>query len=821
MPPAADVSYRYEVLSELGSGGMGIVYKARDRETGAVVALKVLHPEIAAQPQLIERFKTELLLARKITHKNVCRVYDLNRFGSVVAISMEYIEGESLRTLLGRVEGLSTRHGLKIIHQVIAGLAEAHAQSVIHRDLKPENILIAQDGTVKVADFGVARSVETGAPQTGAIVGTPAYMSPEQAEGKSVDARTDIYALGLMMYEMFCGQPAFKGDTSIAVALKQVQELPTPPRQLDPYVPEFIEGAILKCIEKSPAKRFQSAGELDAALTSKREAATVAVSDGREPAMPVRLTRWEPRDGLLVPLAVIGLLLFFIFFPRVSLAPRSQISFDGSVLRRIAQEYVQRFNAQVAGQSQIDTPTFSVLYDYIAARAGATAALEITNNPVQYWVWRVQWENGTLVDLDNRGTLTNFSRAFSSDISTEKFSTEESRPLAEKAIREFFNVDTATLNLETAGDEFWNGHPVKSFRWSGPNDDYGLKRNYIVRIFGREIVSLAFFHTFPPDYRRRDSMWQLIPWFALQLVLLILGLFQPQRGDQRSRWRNVVVVFFGVIWGWVVWLAMMGPLVPTTGRSTALIVTGLLALAYGSLTFFALIPIERAVRRTAAAKLSTFSWLCDRRAASEPCGLAILRGTLIGLGLLGMDTFLVWLGTTRLGMSLDSFGVIYLPVRLFVNTTWPGVLAVCYPLVLAVSIALVVALVISVSSRVVSRTRLAMFLALILVAAILPGPTIIMAGVQPYFSKIILLLIEVVILACTFTRFDLLTVTAALFTLLFWSENYQLLLMFRPTGAFEQWLAFGVWALIVAGAAAIAFKSSLLAAYRRFATAFQ
>ncbi|PYS29902.1 MAG: hypothetical protein DMG11_07185 [Acidobacteria bacterium] len=208
------------------------------------------------------------------------------------------------------------------------------------------------------------------------------------------------------------------------------------------------------------------------------------------------------------------------------------------------------------------------------------------------------------------------------------------------------------------------------------------------------------------------------------------------------------------------------------------------------MTFFALIPIERAVRRTAPAKLSTFSWLCDRRAASEPCGLAILRGTLIGLGLLGMDTFLVWLGTTRLGMSLDSFGVIYLPIRLFVNTTWPGVLAVCYPVVLAVSIALVVALVISGSSRVVSRPRLAMFLALILVAAILPGPTIVMAGVQPYFSKIILLLIEVAILACTFTSFDLLTVTAALFTLLFWSDNYQLLLMFRPTGAFEQWLAF-------------------------------
>src|SRR3989442_12639509 len=134
MLPAADVSYRYEVLNELGSGGMGIVYKARDRETGAVVALKVLHPEIASRPELIERFKSELLLARKITHKNVCRVYDLNRFDNVAAISMEYVEAQSLRALLDRPEGISIRYGLNIVHQSISGLAEAHVQGVIHPD---------------------------------------------------------------------------------------------------------------------------------------------------------------------------------------------------------------------------------------------------------------------------------------------------------------------------------------------------------------------------------------------------------------------------------------------------------------------------------------------------------------------------------------------------------------------------------------------------------------------------------------------------------------------------------------------------------------
>jgi serine/threonine protein kinase len=150
------VSYRYDILG-----------------AGAVVAVKVLRAEIASRRELIERFKTELLLARKITHKNVCRVYDLNRFDNVAVISMEYIEGPSLRALLDRPEGISVRYGLKIIQQVIAGLGEAHAQGVIHRDLKPENILLARDGTVKVMDFGIARSIDTDATLTGAISGRP------------------------------------------------------------------------------------------------------------------------------------------------------------------------------------------------------------------------------------------------------------------------------------------------------------------------------------------------------------------------------------------------------------------------------------------------------------------------------------------------------------------------------------------------------------------------------------------------------------------------------------------------------------------------
>jgi serine/threonine protein kinase len=245
---------------------MGIVYRTRDCETDEMVALKVLQPEIARDEDVIARFKSELSLARKITHKNVCRTYDLHRFGATTAIAMEYIEGETLRGLLNRSENLSVRNGLKILRQVIAGLGEAHAQKIIHRDLKPENIFIARDGTVKVMDFGIARSLEARTSKTGTIIGTPAYMSPEQAEGKAPDARSDIYALGLVMYEMFTGQLAFKAETPVALAIKQIMERPTPPRELEPTLPPSVEAAISRCLEKDPAKRFQSVAELEAAL---------------------------------------------------------------------------------------------------------------------------------------------------------------------------------------------------------------------------------------------------------------------------------------------------------------------------------------------------------------------------------------------------------------------------------------------------------------------------------------------------------------------------------------------------------------------------
>jgi class 3 adenylate cyclase/predicted Ser/Thr protein kinase len=265
-PLATPLPERYEVLGELGRGGMGIVYKAFDRETGELVALKLLMPQIASDDRVLERFRNELRLARKVTHKYVCRIHDLYRTGDAAFISMEYIEGESLRSALNRFGTLSTRKAVQVGQQICDGLQEAHRQGVVHRDLKPENVILDGLGNVKLMDFGIARTVNNTSTSSDVIMGTPAYMAPEQAEGKPADARADIYAVGLILYEMLTGIPAFIGDSPVAVALKQVRESPPPPHLLEPSLPPRMEAVILCCLEKDPARRFDSAEKLGEAL---------------------------------------------------------------------------------------------------------------------------------------------------------------------------------------------------------------------------------------------------------------------------------------------------------------------------------------------------------------------------------------------------------------------------------------------------------------------------------------------------------------------------------------------------------------------------
>jgi len=257
---------RYEVIDELGRGGMGIVYKVRDVETCEIVAIKILKPGVAGDPAMRESLRKEVCLARKVTHKNVCRIHEFTRTETTACISMEYVDGESLLSRLRRRGALAVADAIEIAQQICAGLREAHAQGIVHRDLKPANIIIAQDRTVKIMDFGVARRTREADQTTGTLEGTPAYMSPEQLEMKPATSATDIYALGLVLYEMVSGARAFSGENAIALALQQIRELPKPPSEIIPTIPTKLDAAILKCLEKDPTKRFASVDDLSAAL---------------------------------------------------------------------------------------------------------------------------------------------------------------------------------------------------------------------------------------------------------------------------------------------------------------------------------------------------------------------------------------------------------------------------------------------------------------------------------------------------------------------------------------------------------------------------
>ncbi|OGD27003.1 MAG: hypothetical protein A2V57_05305 [Candidatus Aminicenantes bacterium RBG_19FT_COMBO_65_30] len=254
---------RYEIIEELGAGGMGKVYRAHDNKLNEEVALKLIKPEIAVDKKTVERFHNEIRNARKISHPNVCRTHDLGEAGKILYLTMEYIRGEDLKSLLHRTKALAVGSAVSVGRQIAEGLAEAHKQGIVHRDLKPGNVMIDKEGQAKIMDFGIARSLLGGGiTGEGAIIGTPEYMSPEQVEGKPADARADIYALGIILFEMVTGQVPFGGETPFAIAVKHKSEPPPVPKKLVPQLPEGLNKLILRCLEKDKAKRYQTAEEL-------------------------------------------------------------------------------------------------------------------------------------------------------------------------------------------------------------------------------------------------------------------------------------------------------------------------------------------------------------------------------------------------------------------------------------------------------------------------------------------------------------------------------------------------------------------------------
>jgi serine/threonine protein kinase/Tfp pilus assembly protein PilF len=312
---------RYEIIEELGTGGMGKVYRAFDKQLELEVALKLLKPEIAADKKTIGRFKNELKLARQITHKNVCRMHDLHEEGKTLYITMEYVQGEDLKSVIRRMEKLTVGKAVSVARQVAEGLVEAHKLGVVHRDLKPQNIMIDKEGNAKIMDFGIARSLRgAGITGEGAIIGTPEYMSPEQVEGKEADQRSDIYSLGIILFEMVTGRVPFEGDTPLSVAYKHKNEIPPTPKKLNSQISDDLNRLILRCLEKSKENRYQTAEEFLSELAKIEEGLPTAerVIPKRRPLTSREITvKFSLKKALIPALAFIALITIGLILWRV------------------------------------------------------------------------------------------------------------------------------------------------------------------------------------------------------------------------------------------------------------------------------------------------------------------------------------------------------------------------------------------------------------------------------------------------------------------------------------------------------------------------
>src|SRR5215213_2901387 len=341
------VDGRYRVISRLGSGGMADVYLAEDTQLGRRIALKLLYRRFAEDAEFVERFRREASSAAGLQHPNVVQVFDRGEWDGTYYIAMEYLEGRNLKQVVRENGPLEPALAVDIVLQILKAARFAHRRGIVHRDIKPHNVIVDDDGRVKVTDFGIARAGASDMTETGAIMGTAAYLSPEQAQGHAVADTSDLYSIGIVLYEMLTARVPFEADSAVTIALKQVSEDPVPPRTINPVVSPELEDVVLRAMQKNPAQRFTDADDFIAALEEVRdlparpdEAQRTGAITGVYPAIvdydpPLPYEPYDPVEegarstrfwlGLLlgiVALAALGIGAYLLLTPEQRIVPK-------------------------------------------------------------------------------------------------------------------------------------------------------------------------------------------------------------------------------------------------------------------------------------------------------------------------------------------------------------------------------------------------------------------------------------------------------------------------------------------------------------------
>jgi eukaryotic-like serine/threonine-protein kinase len=322
--PGSDFGPRYRIEALLGQGGMGRVYKAYDKDLDRTVAIKVVREGAIGQSDALKRFKQELVLASKISHKNILRIHDMGDVAGLRFISMAYVEGQDLQHIIRDNPKMPMDRVLKFTQQIAEALAAAHAEGVVHRDLKPQNLLVDKNDQIFVCDFGLAKSFEEGAigmTRTGAFLGTPRYMSPEQVEGKPADGRADLYALGLIIYEMVCGDVPFTGESTLKVMYQRIQEKPKSPKLLNPDLPNWLVRLIMRCLEREPDARYQNAYEILADLQGSNSMAgsmnRSSISRSGSQSVIIQIPEFANHKWVWIVSGIVAVLLIALAIPPV------------------------------------------------------------------------------------------------------------------------------------------------------------------------------------------------------------------------------------------------------------------------------------------------------------------------------------------------------------------------------------------------------------------------------------------------------------------------------------------------------------------------
>lgn len=703
--PGTIFAERYRIIGLLGKGGMGEVYRADDLTLDQPVALKFLPEKLAADPGRLERFYAEVRVARQVSHPNVCRIYDIGQVEGQHFISMEYIDGEDLASLLRRIGRLPNDKALEIARQMCAGLAAAHEKRVLHRDLKPANIMIDGQGKVRIADFGLARVAED-LQDAKAIEGTPAYMAPEQFAGKGESAKSDLYSLGLVLYEMFTGKAAFKAATVSELVRLHRETNPTNPSTLIAEMDPIVERVILRCLEKDPAQRPVSALAVSAALPGADPlAAALAAGETPSPEMVAAagdegalrpLLAWAGLGYILVALAIITILsgktsiLSWIPQPKEPdvLAERGR-----ELIKKLG--YVQEPRDQAYGYEQTD------FVGQLSKAANRAELLKLGEPPAIFFWYRQGQEYltnesfysdgavgptrppqeqpnmiGILLGPDGRLLQLNAVPPKTGDASGEPPKVDWNVLFSEAGLDlEKFKPVSPTLNPSTYADT--------RMAWEGT---YPRRADISIHIEAAALQGKpVYFQIFQPWNRpsraetRHEGAAEKVVSVVILLALLgvVAGAFllawrnlRSNKGDRRGAWRISFFLFVLEALGRLLQAHFVRDLGETIGLSWLIVSR---ALMFGTFIWVGYIALEPHIRRLWPHTIISWSRLLVGHLRDPRIGRDFLIGGAFGITIPLLDQ-VTYLAGTKLGFSTspalasaDSINSLALGVRSFIG----------------------------------------------------------------------------------------------------------------------------------------------------------